>query len=80
MAKGLATAYDPSEDLEEQQQMMIRPTQPPGGKSGGMIAGIPTNKLDLSNMTAFLLRPGPKAGPVSSYISREKGGMGKSPW
>jgi hypothetical protein len=92
VAKGLATVYDPSEDAEatagssstaaaEQEIEVVRPGGTSAGSSAKLLQqGVPKAKLDLSDMAAFLTRPGPKAGALLCFIERDKGGVGQSPW
>lgn len=82
----MATVYDPSQDLGaagaevEEQLAVVRPSVVSAGSSAKMIQAVPAARLDLSDMAAFLVRPGPRAGPVLCFIERDKGGMGKPPW
>lgn len=94
VAKGLATVYDPSEDAEASAGCSSRAAETagqeievvrPGGISAGnstklLQQGVPRAALDLSDMAAFLTRPGPKTGAQLCFIERDKGGMGQSPW
>lgn len=50
------------------------------GQPATATQGVATRRLDLTDMSAFLVRPGPKVGTVQCYIEREKGSVGKSPW
>ncbi|WIA09331.1 hypothetical protein OEZ85_008738 [Tetradesmus obliquus] len=93
VAKGLATVYDPSEDAEASAGCSSRAAETagqeievvrPGGISAGnstklLQQGVPRAALDLSDMAAFLTRPGPKTGALLCFIERDKGGMGQSP-
>ena len=63
---GMRSTYDPSEEnggggmMMQQHQMMAR--QMP-----------PAPRIDLSDLPAFLLQPGPRNGPVMCYIVRDRG-------
>jgi hypothetical protein len=93
VAKGLATVYDPSQDDEaaagssraagaaSQEIEVVRPGGISAGNSAKLLQqGVPKAALDLSDMAAFLTRPGPKNGALLCFIERDKGGMGQSPW
>ncbi|KAF6253031.1 tubby C-terminal-like domain-containing protein [Scenedesmus sp. NREL 46B-D3] len=92
VAKGLATVYDPSEDAAAaagsssaadaaaQELGVVRPGNISAGVGAKLLQqGVPKARLDLSDMPAFLTRPGPKAGALLCFIERDKGGVGQSP-
>jgi len=58
---GLASTFDPNEDQHQQPNRQVVPRAP-----------VPA-PIDLSDIRAFLMQPGPRNGPIMCYIVRDKG-------
>ncbi|KAF8073068.1 TULP1 [Scenedesmus sp. PABB004] len=80
-AKGLAGVYDPHAAAPGRPDSTATDDDSGGGDGApaAVPAPMPSSRLDASELAAFLLRPGPRAGQVLCFIEREKGGVGKAP-
>jgi hypothetical protein len=71
MVHGLRGSYDPNEGQEEPRASTRTGLEPMGsGIGSGMRVVQP---MDLTDMAAFLLQPGPKNGPMQCVIVRDRG-------